>query len=82
MKYRVTLRKHCVKFLERLSEPYYSQIKDAIYALAENPKPAGYKKLTGRDGYRIRVGRYRIIYEILGDTVDILDIGHRKDIYR
>lgn len=43
----------------------------------------GYKKLKGRDGYRIRVANYRIIYEILDDVllVDVIEIGHRKDIY-
>ncbi|MDR1876207.1 MAG: type II toxin-antitoxin system RelE/ParE family toxin [Flavobacteriaceae bacterium] len=58
-------------------------IIDAIAGLEENPHPVGYKKLKGRDGYRIRTGNYRIIYDIF-DTeliVDIITLGHRKDIY-
>jgi mRNA interferase RelE/StbE len=51
--------------------------------LADDPRPKGCKKLKGRDGYRIRTGNYRIIYEIF-DTellIDVIAIGHRKDIY-
>lgn len=43
----------------------------------------GYKKLKGRDGYRIRVADYRIIYEVFDKilTVDVIHMGHRKDVY-
>lgn len=54
-----------------------------LYDLAENPRPQGCKKLKGRLGYRVRVGDYRIIYEIF-DTIlviEVIDLGHRKDIY-
>lgn len=83
MAYRVTLKKRALKALEDISDPYYSNIKKAIYALAENPRPQGYKKLKGRDGYRIRVADYRIIYEVFDNIllVDVIDLGHRKDIY-
>ena len=84
MTYNVTLRKRVVNALENINEPYYSNIKEAIYSLADNPRPAGYKKLKGRDAFRIRVANYRIIYEIQ-DTillVDVVDLGHRKDIYK
>lgn len=65
MAYNVTLKKRAIKALEKISEPYYTNIKEAIYNLADNPRPAGCKKLKGRDGYRIRVTDYRIIYDIL-----------------
>jgi len=83
MAYRITLRKRAVKALEKIDEPYYSNIKRAIYSLADNPRPQGCKKLKGRDGYRIRVAHYRIIYDIFDDIllVDVIDLGHRKDIY-
>jgi len=83
MAYQVTLRKRVIKALEKINEPYYSHIKEAIYNLADQPRPAGYKKLKGRDGYRIRVADYRIIY-VISDAVlivDVIDLGHRKDIY-
>ena len=64
MPYKVTLKKNALKTLKKINEPYYSAIKEAIYSLADNPRPSGYKKLNGRNGYRIRVTDYRIIYDI------------------
>lgn len=83
MAYQITIRKRAVKILEDIGEPYYSKIKKAIYSLADNPRPQGFKKLKGRNGYRIRIGDYRIIYEIFDDKliIDIIALGHRKDIY-
>ncbi len=51
MAYNVTLKKRAIKALEKINEPYYFKIKEAIYSLVENPRPTGYKKLKGRDGY-------------------------------
>jgi mRNA interferase RelE/StbE len=83
MAYNVTLKKTAIKALVKINEPYYSNIKEAIYSLAENPRPKGCKKLKGRDGYRIRAADNRIIYDIFDDVllVDVIDLGHRKDIY-
>jgi len=83
MSYNITLKKRAIKALEKINEPYYSAIKEAIYNLAQNPRPVGCKKLKGRDAYRIRVADYRIIYDIFDDIllVDVIDLGHRKDIY-
>ncbi|WP_254052960.1 type II toxin-antitoxin system RelE/ParE family toxin [Microcystis sp. MC19] len=67
-----------------LSQDSYQKVRDGIRALADNPRPAGCLKLTGREGWRIRIGVYRVIYAIddSAKKVIILDIGHRKDIYR
>ncbi|MBK8620958.1 MAG: type II toxin-antitoxin system RelE/ParE family toxin [Saprospiraceae bacterium] len=83
MAYNVTLKKLAIKVLEKINESNYSNIKETIYSLADNPRPTGYKKLKGRDGYRIRVADYRIIYDIQDSIllVDVIDLGHRKDIY-
>lgn len=83
MIYNVTVKKRAIKALEEINDPYYFNIKKAIYNLANNPRPAGCKKLKGRDSYRIRVANYRIIYEIFDNIllVDVIDLGHRKDIY-
>ncbi len=83
MTYKVTLKKRAIKVLQNINEPYYNNIKSAIYSLANNPRPQGYIKLKGRNGYRIRVADYRIIYEIFDDIllVDVINLGHRKDIY-
>ncbi len=84
MVYTLNFSKQALKELGEIHEPFYSNIKQAIFDLAKNPRPNGYKKLKGRDGYRIRGGNYRIIYDIF-DTVlvvDIITLGHRKDIYK
>ena len=64
-------------------ENAYVEIIKAIHQLSENPRPAGYLKLTGRPGYRIRNGNYRVIYHMEDKilTVFVIDIGHRKNIY-
>ena len=81
--YRITIKKRALKALENIQEPYYTNIKAAIYALADNPRPFGYKKLRGRNGYRIRVSDYRIIYELFDNIllIDVINLGHRKEIY-
>jgi len=58
-------------------------LSEAILALAVNPRPYGCKKLKGRDGYRIRKGDFRIIYDIDDKilVVEVIAIGQRKDIY-
>jgi mRNA interferase RelE/StbE len=55
-----------------------------IEALAEDPRPPGCEKLTGQERYRLRQGRYRIVYSIQDDelTVWVVKVGHRKHIYR
>ncbi len=81
--YTVVLTRKAQKQLDKLSDNIAQPIIEAITRLEENPRPAGFKKLKGRDGYRIRIGNYRIIYDIF-DTeliVDIITLGHRKDIY-
>lgn len=81
--YKVRVERKAQKKLSKIPEPYYSNLKTAILDLGNNPRPQGYKKLKGRDGYRIRVADYRIIYEIQDSVllVDVIDLGHRKDIY-
>ncbi|MEW5948302.1 MAG: type II toxin-antitoxin system RelE/ParE family toxin [Thermodesulfobacteriota bacterium] len=56
----------------------------AIQGLSEDPRPSGVKKLTGRNAWRIRVGNYRVIYEIQDNSLVVLvvSVGHRKEIYR
>jgi len=55
-----------------------------IKSLANDPRPSGCEKLTGQDRYRIRQGRYRIVYAVQDEehTVTVVKVGHRKDIYR
>ena len=70
--------------LAALDSKSYDSIKKKIYALAEEPRPLGCRKLKGYLGWRVRVGDYRIVYEIddASRTVTVLRVGHRKEIYR
>lgn len=81
--YELQYKKKAIKALAKINNPYYTAIIEAINELAENPRPNGYKKLTGRDGYRIRVGTYRILYAIFNTTlvIEIVNIGVRGGIY-
>lgn len=81
--YQVRMERKAQKQLAKIANPYYSKIKTAILDLGNEPRPSGCKKLKGRNGYRIRVADYRVIYEIIDREliVDVIDLGHRKDIY-
>jgi len=84
MPYKVHIEKKAAKVLEKINEPDYSHVKKAILNLANNPRPAGFQKLKGRKGFRIREGDYRIIYDIIDQIlrVNVVTIGNRKDVYR
>ncbi|MBK9256459.1 MAG: type II toxin-antitoxin system RelE/ParE family toxin [Saprospiraceae bacterium] len=82
--YIVVLSKKAQKQLDKLADNIAEPIIEAIVGLEENPRPFGYRKLNDREGYRIRIGNYRVIYDIF-DTeliVDVITLGHRKDIYQ
>jgi mRNA interferase RelE/StbE len=81
--YTVLLTKKAEKQLDKLPESIAEPIIEAINELSENPRPIGYKNLKKRDGYRIRIGDYRVIYEVFDDEliIDVIKLGHRRDIY-
>jgi mRNA interferase RelE/StbE len=83
VRYRVEILRRAAKALSKLPSPEYERVRDAITSLSPDPRPAGCKKLVGRGGWRVRVGRYRVIYEVsdVVRVVTVLDVGHRKDIY-
>jgi mRNA interferase RelE/StbE len=83
-KYTIYLSKKAEKNLNQLPERTAETIFTAISDLENNPRPVGYKKLKGRDGFRIRCGSYRIIYEIFESelVIDVINLGHRKNIYK
>ena len=84
MSYAVSILRRTQKELAALPADAYARVRDAIYVLAESPRPPGCLKLSGREGWRIRVGSYRVIYEIddAQRTITVLHIGHRRDVYR
>ncbi|TAH35684.1 type II toxin-antitoxin system RelE/ParE family toxin [Candidatus Saccharibacteria bacterium] len=83
--YEIKLSRLAVKTLKKLPSHISARIFQKIELLADDPRPAGVKKLTGYASfYRIRVGDYRVIYDIHDGrlTVLVVEVGHRKDIYR
>ncbi len=85
MTYTVIIPKPIQKELDELQKDIKTRITDRILALAENPRPDGVVKLKGYENeYRIRIGDYRVRYEIEDENliVLVLDCRHRRDIYR
>lgn len=81
--YQLVIDRYAQKQLGKIPPPHFNRIIKAINELADNPRPVGYRKLTGRPGYRIRIGDYPVIYSIEDKilTIFVIDIGHRKEIY-
>ncbi|RJP65795.1 MAG: type II toxin-antitoxin system RelE/ParE family toxin [Candidatus Abyssobacteria bacterium SURF_17] len=82
--YRLFFKKSVHKDLAAIPKKDLRKILSRIKTLTEDPRPTGCEKLTGHERYRLRQGRYRIIYSIQDDklTVWVVAVGHRKDIYR
>ncbi len=81
--YRVALRPAAVRALRKLDPKVRTRVQGAIGLLAHDPRPPGARALQGRDGLRVRVGDYRIIYTINDRvlTVVVIRLGHRRDVY-
>jgi len=84
MKYEVKLKSSIKKQLKRIDKKEVERILVRIYLLANNPYPKGVEHLTDLKAYRIRVGDYRVIYEIRNKEllVQAIRVGHRKDVYK
>ena len=83
--YQIEIKPSASKELEKLPRQIIPRIVAAIRELARNPYPQGVKKLTGFEHtYRIRVGDYRILYNIYEDrlVIEIIRVRHRKEAYR
>jgi mRNA interferase RelE/StbE len=83
--YRIEVSGTAERQLKKIRREDKVRILRAISLLADEPRPSGCKKMSGYDDiYRIRIGNYRVIYEIDGKQVIIviLKIGHRRDVYR
>ena len=83
MTYEIELRPAAVRALKRIDHQDRSRIRGAIALLAAEPRPPGATALRGRDGLRIRVGSYRIIYTVQDERLLIVVVtrGHRRDVY-
>jgi mRNA interferase RelE/StbE len=83
--YRVLLERAAEKDLSRLPAETHDRVIEAIQALASNPRPVGCRKLSGsKHDWRIRVGDYRVVYEI-ADVIRVVRVNrvrHRREVYR
>lgn len=82
--YAVTIQRAASKALGRIEQRQRARLEDTITALGDEPRPHGCRKLSGAQGWRVRVGDYRIVY-VIDDGVRVVDVrhvGHRRDIYR
>ena len=84
MTHALLIERQAQRSLARIAARDQDRIADAIRRLADEPRPHGVKKLSGRNAWRIRVGDFRVIYEIHDDRLVILvvSIGHRREVYR
>jgi mRNA interferase RelE/StbE len=85
MTYQIRIKESAKKELAKIPKEFGQKIVVEITALALNPKPHGCKKLVGAEHtYRIRTGNYRVIYTLVEQQliIEVIKIGHRKDVYK
>jgi mRNA interferase RelE/StbE len=82
--YKIFFRKSVDKDFSAIPKQDLRKVLRRIEMLSEDPRPSGCEKLTGQERFRVRQGRYRIVYSIQDKdlTVWIVKVGHRKEIYR
>jgi len=82
--YRIYFKESVEKDFSAIPKKDLQKILRPIKTLTKDPRPRGHEKLTGRERYRFRQGRYRIIYSIQDEdlTVWVVKVGHRKVVYR
>ena len=83
IKYRIEIKRTAQKALAKIPKEIQLKVIDAIKGLSLNPHPQNSKKLTGRSAWRIRIGNYRVIYEINNNVllISIIVVSHRKNVY-
>jgi mRNA interferase RelE/StbE len=83
-KYKILVKPSAVKEIENIPKKDRLRIIKRINSLAEDPLPAGCEKLSGQELYRVRQGKYRIVYSISDFELIIIvvKVGHRRDVYR
>lgn len=84
LKYSLEIKQSAQKELDALDDALFTRIDRKILALADNPRPAGCKKLKGyQDQWRVRIGDYRVVYTIdnTTKTVTVTHVAHRREVY-
>lgn len=84
-RYRIDVKRSAAKEIRAIGQTHdRRRVVARIAALADDPRPAGCTRLSGREAYRVRQGRYRIVYTVADDVlvVEVVKVGHRRDVYR
>jgi mRNA interferase RelE/StbE len=84
MPYQIIIEKTAQKDILKINRSAQITISQSISLLADEPRPSGCIKLKGREAWRIRVGDYRVIYEINDKVliVKVVTVSHRRDVYK
>lgn len=77
--FQITYSKKALKFLKKQDKPTQERL---VHAIGNLPLEGDIKKLQGTDGYRLRVGDYRVLFDVHGIIIDIINIGNRGQIYK
>ncbi len=82
--YRIEFRPAALREFRKIDRSMQPRIQGAITLLAQDPRPPASRQLRGREGYRLRIGDYRIIYSIDDGVllIVVITIGHRRDVYQ
>jgi mRNA interferase RelE/StbE len=83
--YKIEWKRPAIKELQKLPRPMISKIVSAVDNLSSNPYPQGVRKLVNTENsYRIRIGDYRVLYNIVEKRliIEVIRVGHRKDVYK
>ena len=83
-KYSIFFRKSVNSDFKKIPKRELQRVMQRIFELAQDPRPHGSEKLSGLEYYRVRQGKFRIIYSIQDEelTVWVVKVGHRKDVYK
>ena len=82
--YSLIIKKSAERELRTLPKPDLRRVTERLRGLAQDPRPTGSEKLSGHDRYRVRQGDYRIVYAVDDETrtVQVVKVGHRREVYR
>jgi len=83
MNYELIFSRQAAKFIQKLSDDDKNRFREVFEKLSENPYSFPYKKIRGKERmYRIRVGKYRVLYQISGKTIIVIKINTREKAYK
>jgi mRNA interferase RelE/StbE len=82
--YNLLIKRSAAKELENLPPKIRRRLSVRIQGLETDPRPPGAEKLSGQEKYRLRQGDYRVLYAIddAAESVTVVKVGHRRDVYR